>query len=267
MTEEELMLTKILDCSRTELWAYDRHKNLTDAQKICLEGMKNRRLKGEPLQYILEQSNFMDLFFKVDNRVLIPRPETEILVDLILNKIEEDLALKAKHRIRILDLGTGSGNIAISLAHYIKNACITAVDTSKDALNLAKINAVQNNVENQIEFLNIDMFKYLKKHNSFDIIVSNPPYIPRNLLNRLPEDVKKEPVLALDGGDEGIDFYSKIIDLGQNVLNNNGYIFLEIGDDQTSIIKKFFVNTEFSNIEVKKDYTNTDRIIWAQING
>ena len=160
---------------------------------------------------------FMKMNFYVDENVLIPRSDTEILVEEVINISKK---INAK---KILDLCTGSGAIAISLAKYIENSEITAVDISKKALEIARTNAKNNDVENQITFVESDLFKNLKE-DKYDVIVSNPPYIKREVIKKLNKDVQKEPIIALDGGYDGLDFYRKIINESEKYLKFNGYL-------------------------------------------
>ena len=159
---------------------------------------------GVPIEHITHQKEFMKLNFFVDNNVLIPRQDTEILVEEVIKIAKK---IKAKN---ILDLCTGSGAIGISLAKYLPETKIVATDISNDALNIAKKNAVINNVQNQMIFINSDLFRNLETQ-KFDIIVSNPPYIKTNVIEKLDIQVKNEPNIALDGGEDGLDFYRKII--------------------------------------------------------
>lgn len=262
MNEKEQMLTTILNCRRDEL--YINKISLTKSQESVLSDMEKRRKSGEPLQYILGNSDFMGLTLKVDERVLIPRPETEIIVETICKKFKtsKDLSLK------ILDLGTGSGAISIVLAKNFKNASITALDCSAEALSLAEENAKSYSAQKQITFICGDMFNFLQREinssDQFDIIVSNPPYIKTKDLATLPIDVQKEPLQALDGGEDGLDFYKAIIRDGGHMLKNDGYMFFEIGDNQAQdVINIFKGSSSFKNIEILKDYCNTERIIYA----
>ena len=164
-----------------------------------------------------------------------------------------------------MDLCTGSGAIAVSLAKYIANSEITAVDISQDALNVAKKNAISNDVENQITFISSDMFTNLQE-DKFDIIVSNPPYIKKDVIKKLEEQVKREPYIALDGGVDGLEFYRKIINEGYQYLKYKGYLCLEIGFDQKDdVIKLMKEQDRFENIYSKKDLYDNDRIIIARL--
>lgn len=166
---------------------------------------------------------------------------------------------------KILDLCTGSGAIAISLAKYIENSEITAVDISKKALEIARTNAKNNDVENQITFVESDLFKNLKE-DKYDVIVSNPPYIKREVIKKLNKDVQKEPIIALDGGYDGLDFYRKIINESEKYLKFNGYLCFEIGYDQKEDVIGIIKNKErYINTYSKKDLYGNDRIIITKL--
>ena len=203
----------------------------------------------------------MKLNFFVDKNVLIPRQDTEILVEEVI-KIAKRINAK-----KILDLCTGSGAIAVSLAKYLPQTEITAIDISNDALKIAKKNAVSNNVENQITFISSDMFTNLNEE-KFDIIVSNPPYIKTNVIKELDIQVKNEPYIALDGGEDGLDFYKKIINESYQYLKCNGYLCLEIGFDQKFDVIELIENAEkFEGTYSKKDLFDNDRIIITRMRG
>ena len=229
-------------------------------EKQYFEGIKILK-KGIPIEHITHQKEFMKLNFFVDKNVLIPRQDTEILVEEVI-KIAKRINAK-----KILDLCTGSGAIAVSLAKYLPQTEITAIDISNDALKIAKKNAVSNNVENQITFISSDMFTNLNEE-KFDIIVSNPPYIKTNVIKELDIQVKNEPYIALDGGEDGLDFYKKIINESYQYLKCNGYLCLEIGFDQKFDVIELIENAEkFEGTYSKKDLFDNDRIIITRMRG
>lgn len=234
---------------------------INSEQEISIETVNkfnecvNKLIKGYPLQYITNHQEFMKLDFYVDENVLIPRQDTEILVEEVINSCDKSKDYK------ILDLCTGSGAIGISLAKYIKNSYVICTDISSKALEIAKKNAKENNIEN-IEFIQSDMFKNI--NGKFDIIVSNPPYIAKNVIETLDKEVQKEPSIALDGGIDGLDFYKTITNNAYVYLQKNGQIFLEIGYDQkeevTNLLK---ASKKYDSIYSKKDLYDNDRIVVA----
>ena len=213
---------------------------------------------GIPIQYITNNQEFMNLNFYVDENVLIPQPDTETLVEEVINEYKEK-------KCEILDLCTGSGAIAISLAKYINESNIVASDISMKALQIAKLNAEKNLVRKKIEFIESDMFNKIYK-DDFDIIVSNPPYIKTKVIGELDKQVKNEPYIALDGGADGLKFYKIIIENAYKYIKNEGKVFLEIGYDQKNeLINLFKKNNHYENIYSKKDLGGNDRIIVATV--
>lgn len=253
-----LLLQYVLKKPRQYLIVYD-NKELTKKEEQeylkYIQMVKN----GKPIEHITHQKEFMKLNFYVDKNVLIPRQDTEILVEEII-KIAKHI--KAK---KILDLCTGSGAIAISLAKYIDNIQITALDISSKAIDIATKNARINNVEDRITFVESNLFDSLAEE-KYDIIVSNPPYIKRKVIEKLDKEVRKEPIIALDGGEDGLDFYRKIIDNGYKYLKYGGYIGLEIGYDQKEDVTKIIKEKQhYKNTFCKKDLYDNDRVIITQL--
>lgn len=219
---------------------------------------KIERLKNnEPIQYILNHQEFMGFNFFVDSNVLIPQPDTEILVEetLLISK-------KINNKLNILDLCTGSGAIAVALSNLLKDVKVYASDISKEALEIAKRNAEKNNAT--INFIESDLFEKFANIEKFDIITSNPPYIKTDVINELAEEVKHEPIIALDGGQDGLYFYKKIIKQAKKYLKANGYLVLEIGYDQKNEVIQLLENENYKNIYSKKDLGGNDRIIVGQ---
>ena len=212
-----------------------------------------RRLKtNEPIQYVLGKTTFMDLEFKVNNSVLIPRPETEELVRLML---KEDLDGK-----EILDIGTGSGCIAVSLAKNLSNAKVSALDISKDALEVAKENAILHNVS--VEFINADIFEY-KSDKKYDIIVSNPPYVTKSEKGLMKKNViSYEPELALFVDDVSpLKYYESILNFSLNNLHSQGQIFFETNENYKYESNKLAQNYEYNIIEFKLDSHKKNRFL------
>ena len=253
-----LLMQYVLNESRQYVIVNDMEQLDKAKEKQYLEEIKILK-KGVPIEHITHQKEFMKLSFFVDKNVLIPRQDTEILVEEVIK-----IAKKINAR-KVLDLCTGSGAIAVSLAKYLPQAEITAIDISNDALKIAKKNANSNNVQNQITFISSDMFTNLSEE-KFDIIVSNPPYIKTNVIKNLDIQVQNEPYIALDGGKDGLDFYKKIINESYQYLKYNGYLCLEIGFDQKIDVIELIENTErFTGTYSKKDLFDNDRIIVTQL--
>lgn len=210
---------------------------------------------GKPVQYITNKQEFMGLSFFVDENVLIPQPDTEILVEEAIK-----YANQIKENVEILDMCTGSGCIGVALAKHVKNAKVTLVDISTKALEVAKKNAKENEVKEKVNFIQSDMFENIKS--KFDVIVSNPPYIKTKVINELDLQVQNEPHLALDGGENGLKFYEILINEAPKYLKGNGKIFLEIGYDQKKEVEELARNSKlYKEIETVKDLANNDRVI------
>ena len=215
-------------------------------------------IKGTPIQYITKHQQFMALDFYVDENVLIPQPDTEVLV-------EEGIKIIIEQNMEVLDLCTGSGAIAISIAHYCQNSTVTATDVSQEALDVARKNANSNNVN--IEFIESDLFDELAER-GFDIILSNPPYIETDIINTLEKDVQAEPHLALAGGRGGLEFYKKILNEAHKHLKTNGYLMLEIGYNQgKAVINLAHKNLKLITKQPIKDLAGNDRILIFQKEG
>ena len=244
--DTEIILSYVLNISREKLLC-NLNKKLNKNQLKLFKNLIELRARRMPVAYITNKKEFWKNNFLMNKSVLIPRPETELLVDKILKKI------KINERKNILDIGTGSGCILISVLRE-RHKCIgTGLDISKSAINVAKINAKIQQVENRITFIHSDIDKFYS--NKYDFIVSNPPYIKKLELDVLKEDVKKfEPTKALDGGISGVDIYKKVITKGSKLLKIGGNLILEIEETNifklTSMLvkKKFFVNEILQDI-------------------
>lgn len=213
---------------------------------------------GTPVQYIIGKQEFMKLDFYVDENVLIPQPDTEILVQEVIKHYQEK-------ECKILDLCTGSGAIGVSLAKYIEKAKVVVSDISMKALQIAKLNAERNLVRKKMEFIESDMFEKIAD-TDFDVIVSNPPYIKTDVIEGLSLQVQNEPHLALDGGKDGLDFYKNIISNAYKHLKNDGKIFLEIGYDQREEVENILMESKnYKNTYSVKDLGNNDRVIVSEV--
>ena len=232
-------------------------QNAVNAEKLeelntCLK----RRQMGEPVQYILKRGDFMGMRFYVDSRVLIPRQDTETLVEAVI------IALQGKHEPRVLDLCTGSGAIGVSIGTLVPGAKVTLSDVSASALEVAKKNAHDLGVE--VTLRHGDLFKAVGKE-KFDLIVSNPPYIRSSEMNELQLEVKFEPALALDGGLDGLDFYRRIAEEAPAHLNAGGSIYFEVGEGEAADVLDLLKNNlDCADSGVIKDLTGIERIVWAR---
>ena len=251
-----LLLQYVLDKPRQYIIVYD-NKEIDKQQQWQYFVNIEKLTKGVPLQHITHRQEFMKMDFFVDENVLIPRPDTEILV-------EEVIKIAQKYNSpRILDLCTGSGAIAISLKKFVPNVDITAVDISEKALEIAQKNAKK--LETKINFLRSDLFDKLD-NKKFDIIVSNPPYIRKDEIKKLSEEVQKEPKIALDGGEDGLDFYRIITEQAINYLKTGSFLCFEIGYNQKNdVIKIIEDDQNYKNTYCKKDLYGNDRIIITQV--
>lgn len=253
----ELLLAEILKCKRLDLYlSFDRP--LSETEKIRYREFIQRRGKFEPLQYIIGYVEFYGLRLNVNPAVLIPRPETEFLIETIIKKVTE------RGKLNILDIGTGSGNIPVALAVNLPDSYIRSIDISKDAVYLAKENAELNNVKNIIDFSVNDIFKFPASTETFDVVVSNPPYIGEVEYNDLQREiVEYEPKNAVTDLADGFKFYKKISELAKFLLNKDGMIFFEIAFDQADETYKILEVEGFLNIEILKDYSGNDRVIYG----
>lgn len=251
-----LLLQYVLDKPRQYIIVYD-NKEIDKQQQWQYFVNIEKLTKGIPLQHITHRQEFMKMDFFVDENVLIPRTDTEILV-------EEVIKIAQKYNSpRILDLCTGSGAIAISLKKFVPNADITAVDISEKALEIAQKNAEK--LEAKINFVKSDLFDKLD-NKKFDIIVSNPPYIRKDEIKKLSEEVQKEPKIALDGGEDGLDFYRIIAEQAINYLKTGSFLCFEIGYNQKNDVIKIIEDEQnYKNTYCKKDLYGNDRIIITQV--
>ncbi|MFH1888652.1 MAG: peptide chain release factor N(5)-glutamine methyltransferase [Candidatus Omnitrophota bacterium] len=259
MNEAELLFTDILNCDRASLYLNrDAVLDETSSRFVC--GVLKRRAKGEPIQYILGKAEFMGFSFMVNRDVLIPRPETEILVETAI-KVIHSSGFKVHS---ILDIGTGSGCIAVSLAKFLQDTEITATDISHKALAIARQNAILNKVE--INFLQSDIFSgHELRTMNYELIISNPPYIPIAEIETLQPEVGYEPRIALDAGQDGLFFYRRIIKEAPRYLREGGFLIMETGFDQKKAIKNILQKSGYFEImEWVKDYSGLDRVVVAK---
>lgn len=253
-----LLLQYILDLKREQIIIYD-NREITQGQERAYMQNIEKLIKGTPLQHITNTQEFMKMNFYVNGDVLIPRPDTEVLVEEVIK------LAKTKRNPIILDLCTGSGAIAVSLAKYLPNAQIYASDISKKALEVAKINAENNDVADRIKFIKSDIFEKLEGM-KFDIIVSNPPYIKTAVIKTLEHEVQEEPIIALDGGKDGLKFYRQIVEEAYSHLKYESYLCFEIGYDQKEEVTEIIKNAKvYSGTYCKKDLYANDRVIVTSV--
>ena len=250
----------VTDCLKTDtVMLYRDNPRVPDEILSLIDGMLKRRIRREPLQYILGFVDFYGLKIHVGRGVLIPRPETELLIDEaihILNGIYCNLP------IRILDLCTGSGCIALVLAHVFLDAHVYAIDNSEVAIQYGRRNALCNDIKN-VTFLSGSLYDPVKNM-TFDMIVSNPPYIKSDEIADLEPEIKDwEPIEALEGGRDGLDYYRRILNESRIFLNKNGCIILEIGAGQAASVKEIADESGLASMHLKKDFSGIERIFRA----
>lgn len=260
--DAELLLAEVLGMNRVELYV-NFEQPLTPVEVDRYRELIRRRGDGEPVAYILGRGFFRNHELRVDSSVLIPRPETEHVVDAALDFMMEG---EWPSPPAVLDIGTGSGAIAISLAAGFPEAAITATDASAEALELARQNAGFAGVAPRISFVRSDLFDDLDPVFTFDLIVSNPPYISRDEWAALPRDVRDfEPREALYGGEDGLDFYRVLAEQAPQFLKPRGGLVLEIGANQGKAVTELLLATgNFRSVGLLKDYAGLDRVVAAQ---
>ena len=257
----ELLLAHVLRFNRMQLYT-NFDKPLTDEELAQFKLLLKRRLTREPLQYILGETEFMGLKFIVDRRVLIPRPDTEILVDEVVKKIKTDFEKDSS--VQIFEIGTGSGCIAISLAKMLPKAVVVSIDRSEEALQLAVQNAEANGVNDRITFLTQDFLTENNYTKKYHCIVSNPPYISTDEYLQLKTEVRGfEPKIALADNSDGLTFYHSIAKRCKNDLLENGFTAVEHSYNQSGDVQKIFAKNGWHNIRAVKDYSGNFRCVIA----
>jgi len=278
MNEAELLLSEVTHCSRASLYL-NRDELLGQEQGTFVAAVLARRSKGEPIQYILEKAEFIGLEFSVTPAVFIPRPETEILVETALRYLSAISCQVSDGKV--LDIGTGSGCIAISLVKMLAAVHVDAIDISKAALSVARDNALLNQVNHKIQFFQGDVLKSYDlsfgklrtlhrrtlsnvevRPSTYDLIVSNPPYIPSGEIAILAPELQWEPRMALDGGTDGLDFYRSIIGAAPRIVRRHGFMLLEIGFSQADAVREIVRHTPaLEVVEIISDYNHMDRVM------
>ena len=258
--ETILILCKLLDVDKSYIYTYGDKKVEDYIEDKFLELMEKRH-SGYPIQYILGEREFMGLDFYLEEGVLVPRPDTEVLVEYIIEYVKKNYK---EDNINVLDIGIGSGAIALSMAYYLKNTQVFGIDISDTAIKVANINKEKFKLSN-VNFYKGDLFKALEGLNmegKFDIIVSNPPYIKRLDIESLDIQVKDyEPRLALDGGMDGLDFYRRITKKSLEYLKDNSLLIYEIGYEQGKEVEDILKVWGFKDTSILKDLGGNDRVV------
>jgi len=259
--EAEWLIREVLDCSRIDVYM-NHARPFSKAEKAQFKKLLLERISGKPLQYVLGYTEFMGLRINLTPDVLIPRPETEIIVEKTIEFIKQ----RKIENPYIFDACTGSGNIAISLASFLKECSVLAVDISKKALDVALQNSLENSVSEKIKFRESDILNNKFVNEQFDVIISNPPYVAGKWYQNLPKLVKNyEPRIALDPGEDEFIFYKHLAIIGEASLSDYGIICVEIGGTyQEEMIKEIFAKSALSCFYTLKDYSGHSRAIFAQ---
>ncbi len=254
LLDSEILLSKTLRKSREEL-LINLDLEINQTSYLEFKEYLSRRSKKEPIAYILEEKEFWSKSFNVNKSTLIPRPETELLVNKLIKVFK-------KKKISILDIGTGSGCIILSLLGELERSNGVGIDISKEAIIVAKKNALKHKLSNRVKFLNKSFDCVFNK--KFDLIVSNPPYIETKDIKNLSEDIKKyEPRIALDGGNDGLDLIKKVIYKSKSLLKTKGMLALEIGNEQIKKVSKILFDKKFRIYDTIKDYKENVRCVFA----
>jgi release factor glutamine methyltransferase len=256
----ELLLSRLVGCPRLELMLRQQD-TLTEKRLDAMRRGIKRVAAGEPVQYVIGETGFLENSFKVDSRALIPRPETELLVNLVLDCV----SIWLEEVPAIVDVGTGSGCIILSLAAARPQGKYLALDVSDDALSLARENAAAMQLESNVHFVNADLADVVDPE-SLDAVVANLPYISTSDCEKLPKNVRDhEPRQALDGGPDGLTIIRSVIQDAGIILKNNGMLFLEIGEDQGPAVVELLKESGFSDVTLKQDLAERDRVVFGRL--
>lgn len=257
--DAEVLLAHLLHCRRTDLLLRDKEP-VTEALYAQYQSLLGRRAAHEPVAYLTGSREFMSLPFYVEKGVLIPRPDTETLVEFVLGQYEKNAS------VSILDLCTGSGAIAVSLSYYLPKSQVTGIDISPVCVAVAQKNAAQNGVLNRTSFKLADVLKPLDGAPLYDCVVSNPPYIPTEVLHTLAVDVQNyEPAAALDGGNDGLTFYRHLAKACAHLLKPDGLLALEVGHDQADAVSALLCATGcFYSVDTQCDLAGIQRVVYGR---
>jgi len=258
LLEARILLSFVLQKDPLYLLTHKNEEIDEDVMTIFF-GLIHERSEGKPLQYITHNQEFMSLDFYVNEEVLIPRNDTEVLVEKAIELMKNTL------EPQVLDVCTGSGCIAVSLAYYLKEASVVGVDISSLALQVANKNAIAHHVQDRIEWIESNLLHAVSIEKKFHVIISNPPYIPKAEILSLMKEVKDyEPHLALDGGIDGLDFYREIVKQAYPRLLSDGFLLFEVGHNQAQEVKALMINEGFKNLFFVKDLAGINRVVGAQ---
>jgi release factor glutamine methyltransferase len=261
--DAELLLAYCLKKDRARLYV-DWHHNITAEEEILFGTLLARRAHREPLAYIVGHKEFWSMNLQVDRHVLIPRPETEILVQEAAALLRQDG--RTRGRLRVFDFGTGSGAVALALARELPSAFIIGSDVSREALKIARTNANRCGLHEQVIFVCGDALCAFRRAACFDLVVSNPPYIPSTDIESLDPEIREhEPRQAIDGGPDGLAYYRRLIPAVGDILKDRGWLALEIGAGQAAAVTELLQSCHgYTNIGIVKDYGRIERVIRAQ---
>ncbi|WP_347352406.1 peptide chain release factor N(5)-glutamine methyltransferase [Acetoanaerobium noterae] len=260
--ETQMMIAKVIEKDRLYIML-NLEEDIDESKVEIIKTMIDKRKNSYPLQYILGEREFWGMDFKVSEGVLIPRQDTEILIEETLKKLKDN---KHKSNLKGFEIGVGSGIISITLLKEIETLTMIGVDINDKAIELTKANALKHEVSDRLCILNSNLFEKINKENQFDFIISNPPYIETKVIDSLQEDIKQhEPKLALDGGEDGLDFYRAIIEQSKSYISPYGFIAFEIGYNQAEAVKKIFVENGYPNVTIAKDLAGFDRVVIGMI--
>ena len=260
--ETQMMIAKVIEKDRLYIML-NLEEDIDESKVEIIKTMIDKRKNSYPLQYILGEREFWGMDFKVSEGVLIPRQDTEILIEETLKKLKDN---KHKSNLKGFEIGVGSGIISITLLKEIETLTMIGVDINDKAIELTKANALKHEVNDRLCILKSNLFEKINKENQFDFIISNPPYIETKVIDSLKEDIKKhEPKLALDGGEDGLDFYRAIIEQSKPYISPEGFIAFEIGYNQAEAVKKIFVENGYPNVTIAKDLAGFDRVVIGMI--
>lgn len=256
--EAQVLLAHALQCDRVALYMqYD--KPLVESELTAYHALIRRRLDGEPVAYLTGEQEFWSLPFHVDKRVLIPRRDTETVIELVRDETQRNTA------VRIADIATGSGVLAITLLHELPNSTAIATDTSDEALAVAKQNAERNEVAARIDLRQGDLLAALGNADQVDVLVSNPPYIASADIDGLSAEVRHEPRIALDGGDDGLHALRAIIAAAHKHIASGGLLVLEHGHDQADAVRDLIdASGSFKSVQTRNDLAGNPRVTWAR---